>query len=206
MFKILLAALLGAVVCVAWGAVSWMGFQWHNSTLNKFADEALVGTIIKADAGTVLKFKGQTSGVFMLPFGPTTGERAASEDSKTRNQAARKAHDDGPYVYAVVRPGPKSASMAMNLGFAAGRSFAACVIIALLLSWTMRLDYIQRVFFCAIAGLFAGLVSDVPMLIWFEAPLRHTLINIADHLCEWFLAGLAIAAFVPGREIWEKFR
>jgi hypothetical protein len=205
MVKILLAALLGAVVCVVWGAVSWTVLQWHGSSLHKFADEAVLGTIIKADAGMVLKLRGQTSGVFMLPGGPA-GDKVAREDSKARHQAALKAREDGPYVYAIVRPGPATRGLAANLGFSAARSFAACFIIALLLSWTMRLDYIQRVFFCAIAGLFAGLVSEVPMLIWFEAPLRHTLINLADHLCEWFLAGLAIAAFVPGREVWERMR
>jgi hypothetical protein len=204
MFKILLAALLGALICVLWGAVSWMVLQWHNSTLSKFQDEGAVAAFLKADAGTVLKIRGQSSGVFMLPF--VSQDRVPSEESKARKQAAIKAHDDGPYVYAIIRPGPTPTNMWINLGLTAARSFAACFIIALLLSWTMRLDYIQRVFFCAIAGLFAGLVSDVPMLIWFEAPLRYTLINLADHLCEWFLAGLAVAAFVPGREIWERMR
>jgi hypothetical protein len=204
MFKILLAALVGTVVCVLWGAVSWMVLQWHNSSLNKFGDEAAVGKVIKAETAMTLKLKGQTSGVFMLPSVPSANERIPSEESKARSQAALKARDDGPYVYAIIRPGEKPRGMGLNLAFAAARSFAACLIMAFLLSWTMRLDFIQRVFFCALVGLFAGLVSDVPLMIWFEAPLRYTLINFADHLCEWFLAGLAIAGFVPGREIWER--
>jgi len=205
MAKILLASLMGAVVCIVWGALSWFVLQWHGSTLNKFADEAVVGSIIKADAGTVLKLRGQDSGVFMLPAAAASGERV-TEESKARGKAAKTARDEGPYVYAIVRPGAKVVSMGSRLAYAAVRSLVACFILALLLSWTMHLDYIQRVFFCASAGLFAGFVSEVPMLIWFEAPLRHTLINLADHLCEWFLAGLAISAFVPGREVWEKFR
>lgn len=206
MSKILLAALLGAVVCVIWGAVSWMGLEWHAGTFNKFDDESAVASIIKDDAGEVLKHKGQASGVFVLPHVTVVGERVANEDTKARKQAGLKAHNDGPFVYAIIRPGQKVTNMGVNLGFAAARSFVACLILALLLSWTMRLDYIQRVFVCTMAGLFAGLVCDVPILIWFEAPLHHTLINLADHLCEWFLAGLVIAAFVPGQEIWEKFR
>lgn len=205
MARILLASLVGAVVCIAWGAVSWLVLQWHGSTLSKFADEAVVGSIIKADAGTVLKLRGQDSGVFMLPAAAGAGGRV-TEESKARGKAAKIARDDGPYIYAIVRPGAKVVSMGLKLGCAALRSLVACFILALLLSWTMHLDYIQRVFFCASAGLFAGFVSEVPMLIWFEAPLRHTLINLADHLCEWFLAGLALAAFVPGREVWEKLR
>lgn len=205
MAKILLASLIGAVVCIVWGALSWNILQWHGSTLNKFADEAVVGSILKADAGAVLKLRGQDSGVFMLPAASASGERV-TEESKARGKAAKAARENGPYVYAIVRPGGKVVSMGSRFAYVAVRSLGACFILALLLSWTIHLDYIQRVFFCASAGLFAGLVSELPMLIWFEAPLRHTLINLADHLCEWFLAGLAIAAFVPGREVWEKFR
>jgi hypothetical protein len=80
------------------------------------------------------------------------------------------------------------------------RSIGACFVVALLVRQTKRLDYIQKVGFCVLCGIFAGLVADVPMLVWFEAPLRYTLINMADHLCEWFLAGLAIGAIVQERE------
>lgn len=206
MFKILLASLLGAMICVGWGAVSWMVLQWHNTTLHRFADEGAIGAILRTDAGSVLQAKSLPSGVFMLPGMQVERTHAPRDEAAARRQAAEKARNDGPFVYAVVRPGPREMNLMVNMGYAFGRSFVACAIIALMLSWTVRLDYLQRVFFCALGGLFAGAVTDLPMLIWFEAPVRHTLINLADHLCEWFLAGLAIAAFIPGRELWERMR
>ena len=38
MLKILLSSLLGAALCVTWGAVSWMVLEWHGSTVRKFTD------------------------------------------------------------------------------------------------------------------------------------------------------------------------
>lgn len=200
MLKIFLSSLLGAALCVTWWAVSWMVLEWHGSTVRKFTDEAAVAAVVKANA--------DEPGVYMLPVAVAANQREphdAHEANIIRN-AAERSREEGPFAYAIVRPGPKTANFGVALGFAAGRSFLACFAIALMLSWTVRLDYIQRVFFCVLAGLFAGLVTDLPMLIWFEAPLRHTLINIADHVCEWFLAGLAIAAIVEGRDVWERMR
>ena len=198
MLKILLSSLLGAALCVGWWAVSWTVLGWHDSTLRKFADESAVAAVVKANA--------DTPGVYMLPVAVADNRRAPQDqhEAAANRKAAEHARADGPFAYAIVRPGPKTFSLGTSLGFAFGRSFLGCFAIALLLSWTVRLDYIQRVFFCVLAGLFAGVATDLPMLIWFEAPLRHTLINMADHVCEWFIAGLAIAAVIEGREVWER--
>ncbi len=198
MSKIFTASLLGAIACVIWGALSWMVLQWHSNSLNKFNDESAVAAAITANA--------THSGVYMLPSTLGSMEHTPKEEIAINRKSAELALKNGPFVYATVRIGSHNPSMPLNLALSFLRSFIACFVIALMLSWTMRLDYLQRVFFCAMAGLFAGLVSDVPMMIWFEEPVRHALISIAGHLCEWFLAGLAIAAFVPGRELWEKMR
>jgi hypothetical protein len=198
MLKVLLASLLGALLCVTWGAVSWMVLEWHSSTVRKFGDEQAVAAVLKANA--------DQNGVYVLPAGVASNQRAPRDENEAAalRKGAERAREAGPFAYAIVRPGSSSFSLLMNLGLATGRSFLGAFIIALMLSWTVRLDYIQRVFFCVLAGLFAGVAADLPMLIWFEAPLRYTLINIADHVCEWFIAGLAIAAFVQGREVWER--
>lgn len=142
----------------------------------------------------------------MLPGALGGMEHTPKDEVSVIKKSTGLALNKGPFIYGVVRIGSRSVSLPLNLALSFGRSFVACFLIALMLSWTVRLDYLQRVFFCALAGLFAGLVSDVPMMIWFEEPVRHALISMAGHLCEWFLAGLAIAAFVPGRELWEDLR
>jgi hydrogenase/urease accessory protein HupE len=87
-----------------------------------------------------------------------------------------------------------------NLVLSLVRSFVAALLMAILLSMTGRLDYLQRVAFCSIVGLFVGVAMDAQQFIWFEAPLRYTLVNTLDHVAEWFSAGLAIAGIVKGRD------
>ena len=211
MIRIFLAALVAALLCVFWGAFSWgaipgMSLKWHQATLRKFSDEKTVATAAKSASADVLESRKEKSGVFMLPGPVSAADRMPQDQAMVKNQLAQTAREAGPFIYAIIRPGTQVSSMSVNLGFAYGRSFISCFVIALLLSCTVRLDYIQRVFVCVLAGLFAGTVADLPMFIWFEFPLRYTLINMADHLCEWFIAGLALAAFVEGREVWEKLR
>lgn len=194
MGRVFIASLVGAIVCVIWGGVSWMALDWHSSTVLSFENEETVAKTIAATA--------PRHGIYMLPNWMGGTSRAPTAESQAAQQKAKTELQAGPYVYAIVRPGPKSQPFGMDLtlAWAFARSLGACFIIALLLRQTKRLDYIQKVGFCVLCGIFAGLVTDAPMLIWFEAPLRHTLINMADHVCEWFLAGLLISALVQERE------
>lgn len=192
MSRVFLATLVGAIVCLLWGSVSWMALDWHGSTMLRFENEDAVARVMVENA--------RKHGLYLLPNWMGSSGHAPTAESQAAKQKAEVDLQTGPFVYAVVRPGPETMSMGLNMGLAFARSFAACFIVALLLQQTSRLDYIQKVGFCVLCGLFAGLVSDVPTLIWFEAPLRFTLVNIADHLCEWFLAGLVMSAIVQGRE------
>jgi hypothetical protein len=194
MGRVLVASFLGAIVCFIWGALSWMVLDWHRSTIRSFEHDDLVAKTLKTAAPEY--------GVYMLPnwMGRTTRKPTAA--SQAAEQKAMADLQSGPFAYAVVRPGPKQQRFGVDLSFAWAflRSLGACFIVALMVRQTKRLDYIQKVGFCVLCGIFAGLVADVPMLIWFESPLRYTLINMADHVCEWFLAGLVIGALVQERE------
>jgi hypothetical protein len=162
--------------------------------LKSFDNEALVAKTLASSA--------PEHGVYMLPNWMGRGGRNQTLEAEAAMQQAKSDMQAGPYTFAIVRAGPKVPRFGMDLSFAWAflRSLGACFIVALLVRQTKRLDYIQKVGFCTLCGIFAGLVTDVPMLIWFEAPLRYTLISMADHLCEWFLAGLVIGAFVQERE------
>ena len=69
------------------------------------------------------------------------------------------------------------------------------MIIAGLLSHTV-LTYPARIAFTAAAGVFAGLVTDAQMWVWFESPDRELLVNLADHFFEWLLVGAVVGLFV----------
>jgi hypothetical protein len=195
MGRVVIASFVGGIVCFIWGALSWMVLDWHSSAFQSFDNEALVAKTLASSA--------PEPGVYLLPnIMRHESGRNATLESKAAAQKAIAEMQAGPYAYAIVRPGAKKQAFAMDLTFlwAFLRSLGACFVVALMVRQTKRLDYIQKVGFCVLCGIFAGLVTDVPMLVWFEAPLRYTLINMADHLCEWFLAGLAIGAIVQERE------
>jgi hypothetical protein len=194
MGRVFIASFVGAIICFTWGALSWMVLDWHSSTLRSFDNEPAVAKLLASSA--------PEHGMYVLPNVMRHESRNPSPQSQAAAQKARADMQVGPYAFAVVRPGPKEHRFGMDLTFlwAFLRSLGACFVLALMVRLTKRLDYIQKVGFCVLGGTFAGLVADIPMFVWFEAPLRYTLINMADHLCEWFLAGLAIGAIVQERE------
>jgi hypothetical protein len=204
MTKILLASLVGALACVAWTAMSWMMLEWHNSVLHEFRDESAVAAVLKSNTEDELKHRDLPSGIFVLRG---TAPKAPETPASNAKPGARvKTPPEPLYAFAIIRPGERHVNLGLNLAYVFGRSFVACLILAFMLSWTMRLDYLQRVLFCVLGGVFTALVADFPMFIWFEAPLRYLVINFADRLCEWTFAGLVIAGFVDGRNIWETIR
>ncbi len=209
MTKILLAALLGSLLCVLWTATSWLVLPWHDSVLRDFHDESDVATALRENASDQLKRRGEQSGVFLLPRTALLGAPTPPPPTETETLKAtstRKPVDNAMYAFVVFRPGAFHLNVVMALVWTFARSLAACCVIALMLSWTMRLDYLQRVVFCALGGVFSGLVADAPLMTWLQMPLRYSITNFADHLCEWTLAGLVIAAMVEGRDVWEKIR
>jgi len=206
MKKILLAAFLGALVCVAWNAASWMVLKWHDSVMHRFHNESLVATTLRTDAEDELKRFQLESGVFLMSGAPRKLPERPEETAVAEAGVRPKASEPPLFVFMIIHPGERSAPLWLSLVYVLARSFVACLLLALMLSWTFHLDYLQRVIFCVLGGVFAALVADLPMLIWLEAPPRYIFINFADRLCEWTLAGVVIAMIIEGRELWERIR
>lgn len=189
--KLLFAALLAAVVSFGWGFVSWMVMDWHRQGMKDFKDEAAVAEVVKASAT-------HGTGMYVLPFPRQAVSYAGNEVQDQLDQKHREARENGPYMYAIVRPGKLEASMTASLGWSFGRSFLTALLLGGLLMATV-IPYFGRVAFCAGAGLFAGLATLLPQRIWFELPLREVVVGLADSVIEWTLAGVVLALFL-GRE------
>jgi hypothetical protein len=186
--KFFLACLLGAMMSFGWGFVSWMLLGWHEAGFYSFKDETAVAEVIKANVS-------HGRGIYMLPGVPTPPSFATAEEKKRAEEEHAMAMKEGPYVYAIVRPGRTEREMTTNMLMSFGRSLLACIVMAGLLSRTI-LTYPGRIAFAAAAGVFAGLVTDAQMWVWFEAPDRELLVNLADHFFEWLLVGAVIGLFV----------
>lgn len=186
--KIFIAALLAAAVCFFWGYLSWTVLGWHENGMHGFHEEETMAEMFSKNAQA-------GHGVYVLPFMEHPRKDALAEEKQAMQDKYQKAMEDGPYVYAVVRPGKSHFSMGNNMIFSLVRSFCAALLLAGFLSVT-TIPYSARVAFCAAAGLFAGLVVDMPLWTWFETPTRDLVVNIADHIIEWTLAGLVLGALV----------
>ncbi len=174
--RIVIAALLASLVCFLWGFVSWMVLGWHENGLHGFHEEQAMAEMISKNAQA-------GHGIYVLPFMEHAAKDALPEEKQAVQDKYQKARAEGPYVYAVVRPGKSTFSMGSNMIAGVVRSFFAALLLAGFLNIT-TLPYMARVAACAAAGLFAGLVADVPMWTWFETPTRDLMVSIVDHVIE----------------------
>ena len=186
--KILIAALLAAIVCFFWGFLSWTVLGWHENGVHGFHEEETMAEMFSKNA------QGGHA-AYMLPFMEHTSRSAPAAEKQAAQDKFQKAMEDGPYVYAIVRPGKSHYSMGNNMIMGVVRSFLASLLLAGLLNVTI-LPYSGRVALCAAAVLFAGLVVDLPMWTWFETPTRDLVVNMVDHIIEWTLGGLVLGALV----------
>ena len=196
MFKIILGALLAAVAVFAWEALSWTVLGWHENGFRSFRDEEAVAEVIKANVTS-------GHGIYLLPAMEEAPKVATVEEKKAFLEKQTKAKEDGPYVYAIIRPGSEEISMGTNMILSFARSFVCALLVAALLS-QVALFYPARIAFVAAAGLFAGLTSDLPMWIWFENPARDTVVNIADHVIAWIIGGAVLGIFVRRGPVAER--
>lgn len=188
MGKFILGAILTAIAVFAWEAVSWTAIGWHENGFREFRDESIVSEVIKANVTS-------GHGIYLLPSMEQAPKVATVEEQKAYKQKQTKAMENGPYLYAIIRPGKSEISMGTNLTLSFVRTLMCAALMAVLLSQT-ALFYPARIAFVAAAGLFAGLTSDMPMWIWFEQPARDTIVNIADHLIAWIIGGAVLGLFV----------
>lgn len=196
MGKIILGAVLTAMAVFGWEAVSWTALGWHQNGFRAFRDESKVAEVIKANVTS-------GHGIYLLPAMGEAPKIATAEEKKAFEEAQQKAMKNGPYVYAIVRPGKGDYSMGMNLTLSFIRCLICSLLIAALLSQT-ALFYQARIAFVAAAGLFAGLTADLPMWIWFENPGRDAVVNIADHLIAWVIGGAVLGIFVGKDPVAER--
>lgn len=176
MIKASFGILLGAVLAFMWSSISWMVLPYHGSTLNQFNEPEKIGALIKENI--------DHAGVYVFPKG---------EDMEDKKK--------GPTMFAVIRPGERS-NFTMNKlvlrGFLA--TLVSSLILGIMLSAAApRLNYIGRVMFVLMGGLFAGLAAAYPNCIWWEFPTDFVGLSIIDLVVSWGLAGLAMAGLINGK-------
>lgn len=190
--KLIFAAFLAALVSFFWGYISWMVLGWHEVGWHDFKDEKVVSKAILENAT-------HGRGIYTLPFMHPPLKIDAPEEQLAKQANQEKARSEGPYMYAIVRPGRTEMTMQQSLVRSFIRSLIAATLLAALMT-QLTMSYAGKVAFAATIGALIGLGADVPDWIWFELPTRDLVVNMADHFIEWTLAGSMLALFL-GHEL-----
>ena len=158
---------LGGLTMFLWGMVSWTVLPWNRGNLNSFVNETAVADVITANA--------PVRGVYVLP----RFDRPASADAA------------GPQIFvAYDERSPRSRARPIGGGLMIQILGGFC------LTWLLikaQLGYWGRVGSATAAGLFAGIVSDLPNWNWWSFSNGFTIASVVDHTLAGFLAGLVIA-------------
>lgn len=197
--KFALGVVLAALAVFTWEALSWTVLGWHESAWRQFRDEGAMEQIFAPSMTNANTQVSSGAGIYVMPAEPRHSKHATPEEIRNAEADYAKARENGPWVYAIVRPGRRVVSMSSNLLISFIRTLVCATLIAAMLSQAM-LSYPGRICFVAAAGLFAGLVSDLPMWIWFENPGRDTIVNVADHFFAWIIGGVLMGLFV-GKDV-----
>ena len=193
MKTILKAGILGGLIVYIWGVVSWMALPWHTLTLGKFADYGAVAEVIQENAGA--------SGIYILP-NPHVHEDGLSKEKREHfMEQGMERMKQGPFMFAAVSlEGADPASPTPYLS-----NLLLQIVMAMLIAWLLLQAniscYKRRVLMVVLIGAIAGTQGHLVNAMWWRFSMEYTLVNIADLLISWFLAGLLIARFtVPAQD------
>jgi hypothetical protein len=173
--KFLLGALGGGFVLFVWSSIWWAMSGIPVAAIRTFKDEAAVERVLRENA--------PEPGYYVLPTPNVPGDHAEKRMQKVAT---------GMFVAATV-----NANGLGPIGPQLGTSFLGNVICAAIATWMLLMasghSYGQRVLFCTLAGLFAGMCCLYPQIVWWGYPARYIALAILDQIIAWTLAGLLLA-------------
>jgi hypothetical protein len=183
MRNLIVGSLLAAVAMFIFGAVYWNS-PAVGAGARDVADDAA--------AQAMLKSTFPETGLYWVP-----GLALMAEDADRFNAL----HEAGPVAMVNIRH--QSGPAASPGTFAAGllHEWAVCFLIGLLL---MKVSpslpgYGDRVRFVTAAGVVMAVFVNIGAVIWWRMPMAFQFAEGIYNVIAWFLAGMVLARFVPGR-------
>lgn len=185
MTKLIKAGLLGGLILFIWSTVSWMVLPWHKATMHSFTIEKAVSQSIQSNA--------PRSGIYFFPSMCHPDRQKVQNLAETTNTKEMMTTTQcEPLLFvSVALEGMRPMPVAMGLDLAI--EIAAALLVAWMLLQTQGLSYMRRVAFVVIFALAAGIFIHMCYWNWFMFDTQYTLVQVADLVVGWFLAGLVIA-------------
>ena len=186
--RVIIGAIVGAVVIFLWGMSAWMVLGIHDGTINSFPESEQVAQYFREMP--------IESGAYMYPGIDEMKPGMSAEEQKAAREAMSEKHRKGPiFMIHIQKEGlePMPPDM-MGRGLAI--NFVAAFIASLLLWMAACKYYLQRVLFVSLFAVFATTISHVNLWNWMLAPQDYTIAFVIDVVIGWTIAGVVIAAIV----------
>ena len=179
MNRLIVPALITAIVVFIWMFISWGVLYWHNIDIKNFPDETEI---------MHMKAVMHEPGIYVYPGFPP-GEENPKKEWEAKHLA-------GPIVnFMVYNPAGTDPTNPILFIKSFVINFIAAFIAGVLLMMTLAQNpsYWRRVIFVMMLGLFAAFIGPFVEWNWWGFPLGYTLVNVVDYCVTWFLAGLVLA-------------
>ncbi len=193
MGKVLGGGLIGGIIAFVWMWISWGVLPWHDWAFQEFENEEFISWVIQENA--------PKDGVYTIPAmnPPKTG---SLKEQRERALKRREQLQKGPFIYLhVSKKGLNPTNPRLYIVSFLIRFFGAAVISAILLYLKESCGYWKRLLVVILFGLAVGALAVLPQWNWFASGTEYALVSLADYVVAWFLAGLALAAFVRPKHI-----
>jgi hypothetical protein len=186
--RIILGGILAGVAMFIWGALSHIALGLEESSIKEIPAEPTVMAALQAGI--------KEAGFYFFPgMGPQqnlTKEQKAEAEKKWMEK-----YQAGPRGVLIYHPDGEQAMSPRQLGLQFATEVVAGLVSALLLAQARALrTYGGRLAFVNLLGLLPFLMVNVPYWNWYGFPAHYTLIQLADKLVTFFVAGLILAAVV----------
>ena len=183
MKKTLLAGIFGGLVLFIWGFLSWALLGLHDGTMRSIPNEDEVAAVLKQNI--------TEKSMYLFP-----GRPAGKSDAEMKMYEEK--YKAGPVV--LMAYDPAGSDMAMTSQMIVG--LLIVIFCAWLVAWILSRStaiaesYFSLVTFVSVLGLLGTAYHDLINWNWMGFPFDYSIVNVADSIFAWLLAGLVIAKFV----------
>ena len=175
--RTVLAGVAGAILMFIWSSLAHVVLPLGEVGVNALPNEA-------ATIGSISAAMGDKPGLYLFP------------DTRPGKPMAAKVQA-GPTGFLVYHPHATMQMMPPQLGAEFATELVETLLAALLLSRAALSSFASRVGFVTVAGVIAGIATNVPYWNWYGFPLSYTIASMATIIVGFFVAGFALAWMVP---------
>lgn len=187
--KTLLASVVGGIILFMWGFLAWVVLPLHNSSIRDIPGEEVV---LSALVST-----GMSKGAYLFPGMNHRDGMTEAEEEAARSVWTEK-HKRGPVGIIVYDPVGVDPDMPLPMV----RGVIICILAAFVVAWMLvrstavQGNFVARVAFCGMFGIFLTIAAHLVNWNWMYFPLDYTIAMSVDSLVGWTLAGMGIAAVI----------